>query len=138
MEPAPVALFEMPEGTRLYHGTSAEDDFSDDIDGPFWVSDGVGVAKKFIGIRGPRPRVMVFEAESDIQLVDWSSLDAIQTFVERYTGGEFDEYSAHELSEIVCEAGYDGWAIPNNYPEGADIMLCDPMSSLVYVETTTL
>ena len=41
-------------------------------------------------------------------------------------------------AEIVCDARLNGWIIPNNYPDGADIMLCRPEDWLEFIDVAKL
>lgn len=128
---APV-LWIIPEGTSLFHGTSADERFEEDdlFEGPGWVSDDIRVARKFVGWPTVSSRIIAFYTTRDIELIEWCSKNDIEAFVESQRYELDDASSSYELAEIVASAGYEGWIIPNNYPEGVDIMLCDPASVL--------
>lgn len=31
-----------------------------------------------------------------------------------------------EIAAACCEAGYNGWHMPTNYPDGSDTLICEP------------
>lgn len=137
----------IPAGTRLYHGTAAEDEFEELI-GPAWVSESEIVARKFGDIPEPaktrwisagrRPRILDFVAERDLEL---ATIRSSQDFMQlaRVTDPEEYDFDASELSAFACEDGYDGWIVPGNYGEdGSDIMLCDPGDVLEYLGSRAL
>lgn len=112
-------------GTRLYHGTSAPEDFSIPR-GPAWFSDATAVANRFQRWHEwspSRPRTLVFSVSESPELLLLQSRDDFDAFEDEHE--ELPNDPA-EMAEAVCRAGYDGWIIPDNYPEGADIMLCRP------------
>ena len=138
----------MEAGTRLYHGTSSYDDFNEDIEGPAWFSEGFGVAKRFADLPEPaksrwkaagrHPRILIYKTDAALRLLEWRTSQDIQDFVFSVTESDDYDYEMIEIADMVCSAGYDGWIIPANYPEGSDILLCSPSSDLSFVETTIL
>ena len=115
-------LTEISAGTILYHGTSGEDDFIYP-DGPAWFSDSEKVdmnfASEFQG--GPNPRVFKYEVTSPLKLVLINTSEDMKKLSEFFDS----EYSPRELAERMCDK-FDGWHIPNNYPEGSDTLICNP------------
>jgi hypothetical protein len=43
-----------------------------------------------------------------------------------------------ELVDLIRVSGFDGWIIPNNYPDGADIMILEPDRWLKFVDEESL
>ncbi len=125
-EPWEPETYRLPAGTLLYHGTDADfDERRETLHGPLWVSDSESVAEQFSsrnGQDGPS-RVITFETADDLHLWHITGRDTFDEF-EEHTG--FDMCgSSGEMAEAVCDhLGLDGWIIPNNYMDGADIMLC--------------
>lgn len=134
--------YTLERGARLYHATDAKEryELEEDPEGPFWVSDDERVAQKFLAMKvgrgGGLPRILVYEAEDDAELLLWQSWSDMEAFFE--SEAEDAEYmTPPQMAEVVCDAGFDGWIVPANYPEGADIMLCDPalrLADVVVVE----
>jgi hypothetical protein len=127
-------------GTVLYHGT-AEPDFEeadDDLDGPAWLTDSPAVAERFArrNASGPdsRPRVLSYTLEVDVELHLIRS-KADTTALEEEHGISF--FGVEEMRDTVVNSGIPGWVIPNNYPEGADILIVDT-GVLRYMKTTVL
>lgn len=81
---------------------------------------------------GPRPRILVLRARTNIpNLARIKSSDDFEVYARydyRIGGG------SEEMAEAICSAGWNGWYIEDNYPDGDDIMLCDT-GWLEYVET---
>lgn len=116
---------ELPRGLRLYHGTSVNEDFSVPT-GPAWFSDAKVVADRFKKWHnGPRLRVLSFWVTDSPKLFLVRARADFDEFEEQHDE-ELNGCGSEEMAEAVCRVGYDGWIIPNNYPEGADVMLCDP------------
>jgi len=112
------------KGETVYHGTSAEEDFDDPIP-PFWVSDSEDVAdwfKDWTG--GERPRIIEYLVTETVELVALHSLQDMEMVGEDL--GLDSPIDHRELIEALCDNGYGGWIIPDNYETGADIALCDP------------
>jgi hypothetical protein len=130
-------MIQLRKGDILYHGTSVEERFEDEQgtpDGPAWFSDSVEVAEHFKSWwEHPHPRVLAYRVIEEPKLVVWWSIQDIEDWFEQERGIESPE-SPHDMADELCAAGYDGWIIPENYPEGADILLCFPERHLVLVE----
>lgn len=127
-------------GTVLYHGTAESDfDESDDsLDGPAWLTDSPAVAERFArrNASGPdsRPRVLSYTLEVDVELhLIRSKADTEELTAEH--GISF--FGVEEMRDSVADSGISGWVIPNNYPEGADILIADT-GSLRYVSSFSL
>ena len=138
-------MLTLRKGTRLYHGTSAEEDF-DVPNGPAWFSDASEVADRFSrGRPGPRQRVQVYRvARGGLRLPEVADLADLRRLVARAAGRRWrDPYevedfvegmSVDEMADAVC-GHYDGWWIPDNYGPGhGDILLCEPWKWLERVE----
>ncbi len=131
-------------GQVLWHGTSHQQGFPM-LRGPAWVSDSHAVASTFAGFFysmrkewvGP-PRVLKFEVAQPFSLPTLHARDRVpfEAWAARlvYGGRGFDPDSgsdmdregiAHVAGE-VCDAGFHGWRITDNYEPGDDIMLCFP------------
>ena len=123
-------------GTRLYHGTSSEEDFTD-LEGPAWLSTSAEVERRFVpwaGGSGP-PRILVYEVHTRIfglvRILDEADMARLRRAVDP----DEDTDTPVDLAERVCAAGFSGWNVPHNYGYGAsDLLLCDPMRLLRYVE----
>jgi len=123
--------YALPAGTTVYHGTNSEEEF-EELDGPAWVSQERRVASQFVGRhRGGVPRILVFKTTSDLDLVLFESGQDISYFIESVMGYPDDSLSPIDLAHLVCDHGYDGWIVPNNYYESSDdTMLCNPENVL--------
>lgn len=121
----------------IYHGTSGPAFEVDDyLEGPAWVTESRAVAKNFaIGRHQKNPRILVYKLLRDVELLLADHVDVFSRLYE-VMGGDADDVSndTRELVEMVCDAGFDGWTIPDNYPDGDDTMLCDPPVELIAVE----
>lgn len=134
------ATYKIPAGTKLYHGTS-DPDFdprTDQVSGPFWVSDAESVARDFgtgySSEDNEHSRVFEFTARDEIYLWHIQDRSDFDEFEER-TGYEMGG-SSDEMADAVCQAlPVEGWIIPHNYANGADIMLCNPDSVLQLTDT---
>lgn len=127
------AIRSLPVGTDLFHGTGSKEKFKMPH-GPAFFSDTFSVGRYFATWHeGPKPRVLRFEVTSEIpRLVIIESKEDFDRLAES-VGMEVGE-STEERVDLVCSAGFDGWIIPNNYSDGADILLCDPAKWLKYVD----
>jgi hypothetical protein len=131
--PAGLRVVPLEKGMTVYHATSAEEEEFTDLNGPGWVSnsrDAVEFFKDWSGKEG-RTRVLIYEVVVVPDLLEINNSQELQDLTEffGYPGG----MGSLSLAEEVCNAGYDGWIIPENYGyEQADIMLCDPMKFLEY------
>lgn len=132
----------------LYHGTSSLNDFENKgygtPTGPAWFSDGIGVAMYFKSCgSGPLPRILKYRVVVRPNLFKFKSMRALARLAgirkEDYVLEEnLNNYEPGFWVKVVCSAGYDGWIIPDNYPEfgmenGADIMICQPEKFLTPV-----
>lgn len=131
---------------RLYHGTSAEfDERAEALITPAWFTEKPRTARWFVNWHGEpealpygkklasTARIIEFRVASPIRLLLIPDKPTIDEIRDEYLGGAWDTES---LSDWVCQQGYDGWFIPNNYPDemAADIMLCST-DGLQYVNT---
>ena len=131
-------------GKILYHGTSSFEDFEHDgygtPDGPAWFSDGIEVAEYFKSWgSGPRPRILKYRVVARPNLFKFRDMKAIAKRIglprEEYVFEcNLENYEPGFFVEKICSIGYDGWIIPDNYPEGADIVICEPERFLELVE----
>jgi hypothetical protein len=118
------------KGTIVYHGTSARG--FETLEGPAWVTTSISVADVFVWrYTGPSPRVLMFQTTKPVKLMlIESQRDLFDAIIE--TGAD----PVSEMSEIAeafadhFGTTYDGWIIPDNYPDGDDILLVDPGSVL--------
>lgn len=124
-------------GETLYHGTASEEEFehdSDAPDGPAWFSDSASVARRFSRWHyrpGSSPRVLLYRVTQDPELFVWE----YEAQMDELLGENWRDMAVPELADAICDAGYDGWIIPHNYPDGADIMLCEPSDFLSFQST---
>lgn len=114
-------------GTLLFHGTSSTDfdEQQDGLDGPAWLSDSEAVAERFAlrnQYEGSRPRVLTFVLEEDVELHLIRSAADLSEMAEEHDIS-FD--GVEEMRDSVIDSGIPGWVIPNNYPEGADILMAN-------------
>lgn len=122
-------------GTELYHGTQSPEEF-DIPNGPAWFSESQYVAEDFVKWNEwpdekMRPRILTFNVIAPIELVSFDGEDAIEQFKEHHgveSGG------IRDLADAVCEAGFNGWIVPHNYPSGADIMVCEPEGYVEFID----
>jgi hypothetical protein len=132
--PRGFRVFRMPRGTRVYHGTGASF-ASEHLESPCWVSTSFDVAKTFIDWHDYRPDEddEYSEDESGKRIIEYQTRRLVRLlYVEgRHTFDEitdrfgFDMDDPHEMAEVACRLGFDGWYIEANYREGDDTMLCD-------------
>lgn len=114
-------------GTILYHGTDC-DDFEegvDDLEGPSWLSSSKDVARHFAtrdGGWGGTKRIIAYELTEDVLLPEITSSSQLQTFAKEH---DLCLLGVEEIRKSIEQAGIPGWIIPNNYPEGDDILLAD-------------
>jgi len=125
----------LPAGTDLYHGTSSPKSFLIPR-GPAFFSDTYSVAKNFVSWhRGRNPRVLRFEVTEEIpRLVLIESKADFDALAEEK--GVESAVDTQSRVDLVRYAGYDGWIIPNNYPDGADIMILDPAHWIKFLDET--
>ena len=142
MQDFPLEIMELPIGVELYHGTNSCEEF-DYPDPPAWFSDGYEVAKFFADYHDtkcddqekyPIRRIFTYITKYNLNLILINNSDDIDILNDYF--GVCDHY---DLVDAICAAGFDGWNIPSNYPEGADIVLCNlPGDSLELVEIEML
>lgn len=133
------------KGTLLYHGTSTSERFELDDDGyrtptgPAWFSDGWVVAKWFTDwTSGPNRRIITYKVVIPPNLFKWNQRKIIKML--ELDGQDFAEEDVNDyldpshLVKFICEnSEYDGWIIPDNYPDGSDTMICEPEQFLEFV-----
>jgi len=120
------------KGTVLYHGTRAADMFEEGgfaPRAPAWFSTSRNVAENFVNWNEGRcPRILVYRATRSIpklvSIEDQHAMQQLVEFIERQVGFDLTSSPA-DLADELCNIHFSGWYIPNNYPEGDDIMLCD-------------
>jgi hypothetical protein len=127
-------------GTVLFHGTDTDDfeERSQTLDGPSWLSSSRSVANHFAVNRagaGGLKRIISYRLVRDIALFEITSSRGLQSFAQEH---DFSPSSSESIREGVAAAGLPGWIIPNNYPDGDDILITDPGSILEYQETEYL
>lgn len=121
----------IPVGMLLYHGTSAKF-HPDHIETPAWFSDAKEVARFFAKqSKDKRTVIHVFKVEEPIHLPLIRDKDEFADFCETFG---FEAYSAEDMRDGLLRSGLPGWIIPDNYLEGADILLRS-VRDLSYVET---
>jgi hypothetical protein len=128
----------LPEGTILFHGTSGEESFQIPR-GPAFFTDDYGVARSFTTWHGDRenPRVLRFEVATEIPrlalIKSKETLDRLadEASMERTT-------DTRGRIEIVRFHQFDGWIMPDNYGNGADIMLFQPSRWLKFLDEESL
>ena len=122
----------------MYHGTAVAERFelegSGTPDGPAWFSDSAYVAGYFSNWRkGPSPRVLEYRVVQAPNLFKWNEI-RLDHWAEEHHGVPRRDLDIDEIVSLVCAEGYDGWIIPDNYPEGADIVICEPERFLELVD----
>lgn len=126
-------------GTVLLHGTNSVDfdERYESLRGPSWLTNSRTVAEYFARRsveEGATPRILSFRVTEDLELHEIRSPRAMQDFAEEHgislTGVE-------DMRDTVETSGIPGWVIPNNYPDGDDILIADA-GSLEHFETLTL
>ncbi len=134
-----MQMMTLKAGTVLYHGTNSPDfDEADDgLDGPAWVTDSEAVAERFARRNlwvNARPRVLSFVLEEDVELHLIQGRADMEDLQEEH-GISFE--GVEDMRDSVTDAGIPGWVIPNNYPEGSDVLLADT-GALRFVSTRVL
>lgn len=118
-------------GMLLYHGTDAKEDFEMPR-GPAWFSNSIDVARWFSTWHDEaRPRILVFKLKEKLVLPEVTQ-DRSNEIWEIIEDQGID---ADVLYNNICSK-HDGWIIPDNYPQGADIMICSPDNHLMFVGVT--
>ena len=124
------------KGTLVYHGTD-NDDFDEEyasLDGPAWVSTSEAVARNFVLNRsgwGGVKRIITYELGEDVSLPVIRSQRAMAQFAE---DNGISLNGVEEIRDSLLRSELPGWWIPNNYPDGDDILLKDT-SILDHVKT---
>lgn len=117
------------KGTELYHGTNSETIF-EFPEPPAWFTTSWEVAKYFSEYHSQegKPRIHLFRAQRRIQKIllieqteEWKRL---MEEMKEETGDPSED--PRDLARRLCQQGLNGWIIPDNYPNGDDIMLCRP------------
>lgn len=126
-------------GTVLFHGTDCDDfdESVDSLDGPAWLSTSRSVAEHFVNNRsgwGGRKRIVSYTLDADLQLPEISSAREMAAFAEEHA---LDLSGVEGIRESVQAAGLAGWVIPNNYPDGDDILIVET-NLLTYRESDFL
>lgn len=125
-------MYTLQAGTTLYHGSSNEWDEGSDLAFPAWFSTNKNVANWFANRNGEgNPTIRTYRTTAPIELAEFVDSRDIQGFRDMYQIEDGGDPNA--LAEGVCNAGFNGWIIPNNYRPGDDIMICDG-SHIQYVE----
>ncbi len=121
--PRGFRIYRMPAKTTVYHGTSAS--FSPyDIESPCWVSTSKAVAKWFVAYdSGNEKRIIEYITTRTLRLLYVESRNTFKDIEDRFG---FDmSNDPRSMAQSVCQLGYDGWYIEDNYIEGDDTLLCD-------------
>lgn len=118
------------KNTTVYHGTSVNfDEKSEELYSPCWISTSHSVAQNFTSWHGGTcPRVLEYRLNKSLKL---ALIETAEDFA--WFDPENDFTDNEERCEAVLEH-FDGWIIPNNYPDGDDIMIGDS-SVLEYIAT---
>jgi len=112
----------LPAGTLLHHGTQGDFDCRD-IEGPAWFSRSIAVARHFAQRSGDEtPRILCYVTTAEIELPLIRGVRGFDAFCEEH---DIRPYSADDMADGVRRAGLAGWLIPDNYPDGDDILLVD-------------
>ena len=132
-------------GRTLYHGTSAVERFERGgctPDGPAWFSNGHKVAEWFaIWHDGEHPRILTYHVTTPPNLFVWSDRGVGKLLEDAgwAVPGEgidvLEEMNYQDIIPLLCARGYDGWIIKDNYPDGHDIVLCEPGGFLKFVSS---
>lgn len=122
--------YTIPRGTILYHGTSAK--FSpEEIDTPAWFSTSESVADNFKTWHGGRGKVYKYRTIKPIKLPRLDSRDDFESFCYKFEIGDAPE----DIVATILQTDLPGWIMPNNYPDGDDILLVSS-DALEPVKTT--
>jgi hypothetical protein len=99
---------------------------------PCWVSTSYTVAERFVDFHRHetkgRRRVIQYEITRPLTLLKITGRHSLNDLEEYYGVETRDPY---QMAEDVCRLRdkngnrFDGWIIPNNYPDGDDIMLAE-------------
>lgn len=121
----------LPAGTELFHGTSTKGFLVPR--GPAFFSDTYSVAKYFTDWhQGKHKRILRLEVTDEIpKLALIESKEDFDNLAEEF-GVEAEDNESR--IDLVRMAGFDGWIIPNNYPDGADILILEPARWLKFLD----
>jgi GNAT superfamily N-acetyltransferase/RNA:NAD 2'-phosphotransferase (TPT1/KptA family) len=125
----------LPAGTILYHGTDASQwkPQQEQIESPAWFSQSRSVAEQFSTWNGDKkPVVAEYRTTQPIELVVIHNRRDLDSLCEKYQ--VFEEGSTRDMADELSNY-IEGWIIPNNYPDGDDIMIGDA-SNLEFVQMT--
>ncbi len=112
----------LPVGTLLYHGTGWPFE-PQDIEKASWFSRSASVARRFAERSdGPAPRILAYRTDRELRLPRIGGTADFDTFCDEHA---IRPYSAEDMSDGVRRAGLPGWVIPDNYPDGDDILVVD-------------
>lgn len=127
-------------GTVLYHGTDSDafQERVDALDGPSWLSSARSVASHFALNRsgsGGLKRVISYRLARDVELCKIMSARGLQALAQEHG---FSAGSSESIRDGIAASGLPGWVIPDNYPDGDDILICDPGPLLEHMQTEYL
>ena len=116
----------LKKGTILYHGTAQEFE-PNDIGMPAWFSTSRSVAEHFLEARDSgegQERILRYQVTSPIRLPRIDDREDLEALGERF-GIEalMQRESSEDMAEGVADSVLPGWIIPDNYPDGDDILL---------------
>jgi hypothetical protein len=125
----------LPAGTEVFHGTSQKGFLIPR--GPAFFSDTYSVAKYFTTWhQGKKKRILRFEVTDEIPKLALIESKADFDHLADEFGVEAQDTESR--IDLVRMAGFDGWIIPNNYPDGADIMILEPARWLKFLDEEML
>ena len=125
----------LPVGTDLYHGTSSKG-FRIPR-GPAFFSDTRSVATYFTTWHeGKHKRILRFEVQYEIP--NLALIESKRDFDDLAEEAGMEARGTEELVDLIRVSGFDGWIVPNNYPDGADIMILEPDRWLKFVDEESL
>lgn len=125
----------LPVGTEIFHGTSQKG-FKIPR-GPAFFSDTYSVAKYFVTWhKGKYKRILRLEVKEEIpKLALIESKEDFDKLAEEFG---IEAESTEDRIDLIRMAGFDGWIIPNNYPDGGDIMILEPDRWLKFLDEERL
>lgn len=128
-------------GTELYHGTNSETVY-EFPEPPAWFTTSWEVAKYFstFHCQEGKPRIHLFRARQRIpkllRIDTAKQFDDLMAVMKEKTGDLSED--PRDLARSLCNKGFNGWIIPDNYSNGDDIMLCAPRDWLEWRGETIL
>ena len=113
----------LPRGTVLYHGTSQRFDPSG-IEMPAWFSTSESVAEHFQDWHGGEEsgKVLRYKVICPIRLPRIDGKEEMEKFCEMI-GVNMEAYGSEDIVDAMRNSSMPGWIIPDNYPDGDDILL---------------